>query len=76
MVQSRLDLPEEVEQQLGRNQAGAVVVKRLHFEDYKLVRPDRLEDLGENRVDRARASVSREIGIGYDIALAMVNGDL
>ena len=70
------DLPAEVERSLGNNADGLLVVKRFHFDDFKVIRPDRLDILGENRIDRARAAVSVEIGVGYDIALAVINGDI
>ena len=71
-----LGLPEQVVRDLGKNPSGSVIVKRFGFDDLKVIRPDRLDSLGENRVDRARAAVSPEIGAGYDIALAVINGDM
>ena len=71
-----MDLPEQVLRDLGKNPSGSVIVKRFGFDDLKVIRPDRLDSLGENRVDRARAAVSPEIGAGYDIALAVINGDM
>ena len=53
-----------------------MVVRRFGFDDLKMIRPDRLDSLSENRVDRARAAVSEEIGRGYDIALGIINGDI
>ena len=52
------------------------IVKRLGFDDLKVIRPDRLDSLSENRVDCARAAISEDIGKGYDIALGMINGDI
>ena len=48
----------------------------LHFDGLKVIRPDRLDFHGENHVDHARAAVKDEIGVGYDIALATINGDI
>ena len=58
------------------NPSGSVVVKRFIFDDLKVIKPDRLDILGENRVDKARAAVSSEIGAAYDLALATSNGDI
>ena len=71
-----LDLPAEVQQQLGRNPDGLVVIKRFSIDDIRIVKPGNLEPLGENRVDKFRAAVSPEIGVAYDIALAVQNGDI
>ena len=70
------DLPAEVQRSLGNNADGFLVVKWFHFDDFKVIRPDRLDIIGENRIDHARAAVSVEIGIRYDIALAIINGDI
>ena len=51
-------------------------MKRFGFDDLKVIKADRVELLAENRVDRHRAAVSSEIGVGYDIALANLNGDI
>ena len=71
-----LDLPGKVQQQLGNNPAGSLVVKRFLLEDYKVIQQGRVDHLAENRVDRFRAAVSAEIGAAYDIALATQNGDI
>ena len=71
-----LDLPARVHQLLGNNTTGSIVVKRFGFDDLKVIKADRVELLAENRVDRHRAAVSSEIGVGYDIALANLNGDI
>ena len=71
-----MDLPQKVIDTLGHNPSGAVVVKRFIFDDMKVIKPDRLQVLGENRVDKARAAVSPEIGAAYDLALATSNGDI
>ena len=75
-VMGLVDLPEQVQKTLGKNPQGSVVVRRFGFDDLKMIRPDRLDSLSENRVDRARAAVSEEIGRGYDIALGIINGDI
>ena len=75
-VVSLMDLPPGTMDTLGKNSTGAVIVRRLFFDDYKLILPNRLDSLGENRVDRHRAAVSEEIASGYSIALAMLNGDI
>ena len=51
-------------------------MKRFIFDDMKAIKPDRLQVLGENSVDKARAAVSPEIGAAYDLALATSNGDI
>ena len=53
-----------------------MVVRRFGFGDLKVILPDRIDSLSENRVDRARAAVSEDIGRGYDIALGFINGDI
>ena len=58
------------------NPSGSVVVKRFMFDDLKVIKPDRLDILGENKVDKAKAAVSSEIGAAYDLALATSNGDI
>ena len=45
-----LDLPQEVQKQLGRNPSGSVVVRRFYIEDLKVIKPGRLQHLAENRV--------------------------
>jgi hypothetical protein len=71
-----IDLPPSLQTLLGSNPSGSVVVRRFQFGDFKVIQPGRLDVLGENRVDRKRADVSREIGMGYNIALATMNGDI
>ena len=71
-----MDLPENVLKTLGKNPQGSVVVKRFGFDDLKVILPDRIDSLSENRVDHARAAVSEDIGRGYDIALGFINGDI
>ena len=75
-VLGMMDLPQKVLDTIGRNPSGSVVVKRFLFDDLKVIKPDRLDILGENRVDKARAAVSSEIGAAYDLALATSNGDI
>ena len=75
-VMGVVDLPDQVRITLGRNPLGSVVVRRFAFNDFKVIRPDRLDSLGENRVDRSRAAISEEIGAGYDVALGVINGDI
>ena len=71
-----LDLPGKVQQQLGSNPAGSLVVKRFIIGDFRVIRPGRVDHLAENRVDQFRAAVSEEIGAAYDVALAIQNGDI
>ena len=75
-VMGLVDLPEPVQKTLGKKPQGSVVVRRFGFDDLKVIRPDWLDSLGENRVNRSRAAVSDDIGRGYDIALGMINGDI
>ena len=75
-VMGAMDLPDGVKRTLARSTDGSVVVRRFVFDDFKVIRPDRLDSLGENRVDRARAAVSDQIGAGYDMALGVINGDI
>ena len=76
IVQGLIDLPESLQELLENNPSGSLIVKRYYYNDYKIIKPGKLEILGENRVDRTRAAVSTDIGIGYDIALAALNGDI
>ena len=62
-----MDLPQKVLDTIGRNPSGSVVVKRFMFDDLKVITPDRLDILEENRVDKARAAVSSEIGAVYEL---------
>ena len=71
-----LDLPQTLQKLLGSNPSGSVVVRRFHYNDFKVIKPGRLDALGENRIDRKRATVSQDIGVGYDVALATLNGDI
>ena len=75
-VMGLVDLPENIRKTLGKNPQGSVVVRRFGFDDLKVILPDRIDSLSENRVDRARAAVSEDIGRGYDIALGFINGDI
>ena len=71
-----VDLPEEVQKIVKKNTMDCIVVKRFLYNDYKVVKSSRVEALGENRVDKYRASVSQEIGAAYDIVVATLNGDI
>ena len=53
-----------------------MVVRRFGFDDLKVILPDRIDSLSENRVDHARVAVSEDMGQGYDIALGFINGDI
>ena len=75
-VMGLLDLPQTLQKLLGSNPTGSVVVRRFHYDDLKVIKPGRLDALGENRIDRKRAAVSQDIGVGYDVALATLNGDI
>ena len=71
-----LDLPTTMQTRLGNNPTGSIVVRRLNYNDYKIIKPGRLDALGENHVNHYRAAVSQEIGAGYDLALAMLSRDI
>ena len=75
-VMGAMDLPDTVRRTLARSTDGSVVVRRFVFDDFKVIRPERLDSLGENRVDRGRAAVSDQIGAGYDMALGGINGHI
>ena len=55
------DLPAEVQRSLGNNADGLLVVKCFHFNDFKVIRPNRLDILRENCIFHTRAAVSVEI---------------
>jgi hypothetical protein len=54
----------------------SLAIERFGFGDKRVVTVDKLDTLGENRVDRHRAAVREDIGVGYDLALAILNGDV
>ena len=76
MVMGLVDLPPGVQEMLGNGLNNSVVVKRFTIEDYKVVKSEKIQALGENRVDKYRAAVSEEIGAAYDVALATQSGDI
>ena len=76
MVMGLVDLPAGVQEMLGNSLTSSVVVKRFIIDDFKVVKSDRIQALGENRVDKFRAAVSEEIGVAYDVALATQSGDI
>ena len=76
MVMGLVDLPAGVQEMLGNSLTSSVVVKRFIIDDFKVVKSDRIQALGENRVDKFRAAVSEEIGVVYDVALVTQSGDI
>ena len=52
------------------------VIETAILQDYKMVKPSRVQALGENGVDKYQAAVSQEIGVAYDIAVATLCGDI
>ena len=61
-----LDLPTTMQTRLGNNPTGSIVVRRLNYNDYKIIKPG----------NHNRAAVSQEISTGYDLALAILSGDI
>ena len=50
--------------------------KRFGLNDIKLVPVNRVKTLGSNKVDRQRAGRTPEIREAYDMALAVLLGDI
>ena len=71
-----VNLPAGVLEMLGNHPTNYVVLKRFIIDDYKVVRPKRIQALGENRVDKCRAAISEEMGVASDVALATQNGNI
>ena len=58
-----LDLPQEVQKQLGRNPSGSVVVRRFYIEDLKVIKPGRLQHLAENHVDKYYTAIQIKLAL-------------
>ena len=76
LVMGLVDLPAGVQEMLGNQLTNSVVVKLFITEEYKVVKSDRVQALGENRVDKYRAAISEDIGVAYDVALAIQSDDI
>ena len=51
-------------------------VRRFGLDDIKLVPIARIKMLGQNKVDRQRASKMTKIGDAYNTAVAIMHGDI
>lgn len=51
-------------------------VRRFAINDIKLVLIKKIELLGQNKVDRGRAAKTPEIGEAYNMAVAVLRGDV
>ena len=54
----------------------SVFVRRFAINDIKLVLIKKIELLGQNKVDRGRAAKTPEIGEAYNMAVAVLRGDV
>ena len=54
----------------------SLFVRRLEEDDIKLVAVKRIKLLGMNKVDRERAEKTEGIQRGYNMAVAMLRGDV
>ena len=54
----------------------SLFVRRFGLDDIKLVPIGRIKMLGQNKVDRQWASKTTEIGDAYNMAVAIMRGDI
>ena len=71
------DIPEKFKKLIPDHPMADVFVKRFEpFNDVRVVKVKNIEQLGENRVDKARACKSEAINAAYSLALATMRGDV
>ena len=71
------EIPNNYKQLIPDHATGYLYVKRFEpFSDIKLVKMSNIDELGENKIDKVRASKSIDIMAAYSQALAAVAGDI
>ena len=61
---------------LSKAKVPSLFVKRFGLDNIKLVPVNRVQTLGSNKVDRQRAVKTPDIRVAYDMALAVLLGDI
>ena len=63
-------------QSIAKTKSPSIFVRRLEENDIKLVAVSRIQLLGMNKVDRQRAEKTEGIQRAYNMAVAMLRGDV
>ena len=71
------DIPDSLKKLLPDHPATDVFVKRFEpFSDVRVIKAKNIDQLSENRCDKARAAKSEAINKAYSLALATMRGDI
>ena len=76
LVLAPSDVPASLSHLLARVKKPSLFIKRFLLEDIKLVPVSRICSLGSNKVDREKAEKTKDIKEAYDMALAVLRGDV
>ena len=76
VVLAPAEVPAKLSPLIAKAKTPSLFVKRLEENDIKLVAVKRIKLLGMNKVDRERAEKTEGIQRGYNMAVAMLRGDV
>ena len=76
VVLAPAEVPAKLSPLIAKAKTPSLFVRRLEEDDIKLVAVKRIKLLGMNKVDRERAEKTEGIQRGYNMAVAMLRGDV
>ena len=76
VVLAPAEVPAKLNPLIAKTKSPSIFVRRLDENDIKLVAVSRIQLLGMNKVDRQRAEKTEGIQGAYNMAVAMLRGDV
>ena len=76
IVLAPAEVPAKLNPLIAKTKSSSIFVRRLEENDIKLVAVSRIQLLGMNKVDRQRAEKTEGIQRAYNMAVAMLRGDV
>ena len=76
IVLAPAEVPAKLNPLIAKTKSPSIFVRRLDENDIKLVAVSRIQLLGMNKVDRQRAEKTEGIQGAYNMAVAMLRGDV
>ena len=76
IVLAPAEVPAKLNPLIAKTKSPSIFVRRLEENDIKLVAVSRIQLLGMNKVDRQRAEKTEGIQRAYNMAVAMLRGDV